>query len=548
MTRAINEVYSNLGSNKNPFVFLDLKLPTDCYDVNVTPDKQTIYLHDEQKILEHLRETIFGMFSDESREMPVGTPISQPARDSLGLSARFSMNGVRDTQLFSQSLDTVKEGGSIDIEPECDGIDQGEQGEMSGTEEEDQLSDHEGARQLPGVTQEEVRGQGDDEPERRFQLSSLADTHGLNSTKNRSVKRKRSSTEPGPRQIRLDFRQIETSSDLRLTSSTRQSADSATESPVEDEDLTVDRTSDELIAPLLSTPPKRVQEEDVGDELEYSASPVKPLHRFVQRLNNLDHSSPSNQVHNLTRTMDFSAALTRQTQLPEQSYDDEPSIDLSHAGIDNDTQIAEQTLTLNVSKSDFFGMTVIGQFNLGFILVRRNNEIFIIDQHAADEKSNYEKLLRDTVIDSQKMARVKELELSAIEKISIDEHLQTLKKNGFDVAVQEDTSGEKRYFLTSLPVSRNITFDMRDLLEILSLLVDGSSPDSVRCTKAKRMFASRACRSSIMIGTALTKERMQGVVWHLGEMDAPWNCPHGRPTMRHLTNIQAMTRWCPDVE
>ena len=48
------------------------------------------------------------------------------------------------------------------------------------------------------------------------------------------------------------------------------------------------------------------------------------------------------------------------------------------------------------------------------------------------------------------------------------------------------------------------------------------------------MLAMRACRSSIMIGKALDRPVMQRILEHLADLHAPWNCPHGRPTMRHL--------------
>lgn len=40
-----------------------------------------------------------------------------------------------------------------------------------------------------------------------------------------------------------------------------------------------------------------------------------------------------------------------------------------------------------------------------------------------------------------------------------------------------------------------------------------------------------------MIGRTLTHKQMGKVVKHLGELDKPWNCPHGRPTMRHLVGL-----------
>lgn len=53
----------------------------------------------------------------------------------------------------------------------------------------------------------------------------------------------------------------------------------------------------------------------------------------------------------------------------------------------------------------------------------------------------------------------------------------------------------------------------------------------------------RACRSSIMVGKALTETGMQRVVRHMGEIERPWNCPHGRPTMRHLSRLDKVGGW-----
>ena len=73
---------------------------------------------------------------------------------------------------------------------------------------------------------------------------------------------------------------------------------------------------------------------------------------------------------------------------------------------DNSTEIlacvqAQAELRRVITKSDFAAMEVIGQFNLGFIIARLHRDLFIIDQHATDEKYNYERLQRDTIMQSQ---------------------------------------------------------------------------------------------------------------------------------------------------
>ena len=59
----------------------------------------------------------------------------------------------------------------------------------------------------------------------------------------------------------------------------------------------------------------------------------------------------------------------------------------------------------------------------------------------------------------------------------------------------------------------------------------------VRLPKAVAMFASRSCRHSIMIGTALSVSQMSSIVTKLVDLEQPWNCPHGRPTLKHVSRL-----------
>lgn len=88
-----------------------------------------------------------------------------------------------------------------------------------------------------------------------------------------------------------------------------------------------------------------------------------------------------------------------------------------------------------------------------------------------------------------------------------------------------------------------MTFDVTDLEELIALLADTPTSSSAsnahvpRPGKVRRMFAMRACRSSIMIGKTLTLKQMGTLVRKMGDIEKPWNCPHGRPTMRHVCGL-----------
>ena len=60
-----------------------------------------------------------------------------------------------------------------------------------------------------------------------------------------------------------------------------------------------------------------------------------------------------------------------------------------------------------------------------------------------------------------------------------------------------------------------------DLEQLLHLLSEGAGP-SARCSKARAMFAMRACRKSVMIGKALNKPQMTQLLRNMGTIDQPW--------------------------
>ncbi|GAA6062068.1 hypothetical protein JCM10212_003566 [Sporobolomyces blumeae] len=235
------------------------------------------------------------------------------------------------------------------------------------------------------------------------------------------------------------------------------------------------------------------------------------------------------------------------------------SDDLAGAGVDESEGAAEATLSRVVSKDDFAAMEIVGQFNLGFIIARRrvmasrgqattrdvHDDLFIIDQHASDEKYNFEKLQAETVIQSQRLLAPRVLNLPSHDEITAIEHLDLLRLNGYDVVIDEDADVGERVKLLAQPVSNKTVFDIADFEELIDLISNRSGTEVVRPSKTRRMFASRACRKSVMIGKALNSRQMSSIVTHMGGMDQPWACPHGRPTMRWLAGLNTPARLDP---
>lgn len=253
-------------------------------------------------------------------------------------------------------------------------------------------------------------------------------------------------------------------------------------------------------------------------------------------------------------------------------------IDEADASDDANSPPEEASNVVSLSKEEFRHMTVIGQFNLGFILAKcRNNHLWILDQHACDEKYNFERLCATTKIHEQTLISPMPLELSPSEESCILDNMTVFEENGFRFAHYPDKPPRHRLALTALPHSgtqegrKAVQFGKDDVHALCAMLtseegyshdggtgVDGSgmygnnavrrhagvsqSQDKAdrviaRLPKAVAMFASRACRGSIMIGTALSQKEMEAVVKRLADLGQPWNCPHGRPTMRHVKDL-----------
>ncbi|KAI7871097.1 MutL C terminal dimerization domain-containing protein [Spinellus fusiger] len=197
---------------------------------------------------------------------------------------------------------------------------------------------------------------------------------------------------------------------------------------------------------------------------------------------------------------------------------------------------ALDTLNRLINKSDFAEMKILGQFNLGFIIVSLKNDLFIIDQHAADEKYNFETMQKETRIKGQKLIRPQTLSLSASDELVVMDNLDVFKANGFELEVHPDNPSTERIHVVSQPANKSILFDQSvDFSELVYLLMD--RPGSiVRCSRTRKIFASRACRASVMIGDSLTENKMIKAR-KLTFIKQKKTVPHGRPTMRHLRTL-----------
>ena len=356
----------------------------------------------------------------------------------------------------------------------------------------------------------------------------------------------------------------------------------------------------ESIQPPVADSDRRIQDDailsTVMQDTEISASEEKSPTTVVwkcfsstedicissreERLNMKQRKREINEIRRIIRNQQNSDSTTRKenTRRASTSEDDivkEVTFDDDGDGDENDSGL------IRMPKSTFRnGMQVIGQFNLGFILARcSRNHLWILDQHACDETYNYEQLCKNTVIHQQPLIKPLPLELTPSEEACVLDNMDIFEANGFKFSFDDQAPIRHRLSLTSLPHSgahegrKAVQFGPSDVSTLCSILTEGSSYDAgsggtgtdgsgmygnnavrrhagasgstsdrsdrllARLPKAIAMFASRACRTSIMIGTALSHKEMSSIVQKLAKVDKPWNCPHGRPTMRHVANV-----------
>lgn len=120
----------------------------------------------------------------------------------------------------------------------------------------------------------------------------------------------------------------------------------------------------------------------------------------------------------------------------------------------------------------------MGQFNRGFIITRLGADLFIIDQHATDEKANFE-LLSSKRVQSQQLTVPQHLPLDAGKEELLRNRSDVILANGFDFRVDESAPAARRVTLTAVPVLRGLTLDHHDVDELLFLLAD--APEGQIC-------------------------------------------------------------------
>ncbi|MBW2975136.1 DNA mismatch repair endonuclease MutL [Candidatus Woesearchaeota archaeon] len=174
---------------------------------------------------------------------------------------------------------------------------------------------------------------------------------------------------------------------------------------------------------------------------------------------------------------------------------------------------------------------VLGQVNKTYIIAENPKGLAIIDQHAVQERVNYERFMEeflDRSVKTQSLVVPKLIELAPLQYQAAMLYKDFIKKMGFNF----EGFGSNSIKLASLPEVFGILKSAL-LIDILNELSSSRSGILERDIEGK--IIRMACRASVKAGKELTKPEMEQLLDDLEKTKIPYSCPHGRPTIINLS-------------
>lgn len=201
---------------------------------------------------------------------------------------------------------------------------------------------------------------------------------------------------------------------------------------------------------------------------------------------------------------------------------------------------SEQTSAVN-GQSSFAGvplLRLIGQIGSTYIVAEGPDGLYLIDQHAAHERVLFEKLMAqhdNKSIPSQSLLAPEIVTLPPQSSKILLEQLPFLNKFGFEV----EEFGTNTFQVRSMPM---LFAGGSPAMALKALVEDFEEDESPLQAEVEARLAARVCkRLAVKGGQALTSEEQKSLLNDLENCQSPRTCPHGRPTMIHLT-VDALER------
>jgi len=224
--------------------------------------------------------------------------------------------------------------------------------------------------------------------------------------------------------------------------------------------------------------------------------------------------------------------------LPEEKADKKRETVSVHVQTSFQSSVVEAEANPEMSSLDILPAPLYQVLDSYIIAESKSGDVIMIDQHAAAERINFEKLIAryGRRIEKQALLRPYVPELSPNQLLLLRESEQVLRDMGFDIEPLSDGS----YIIRAIPVVFHGMVHEDELMEIIQRLIGDRSRVEERI---KLVFATAACKASIKAGEKLSYESMRAIVEELKKTKIPYTCPHGRPTMIRLSRKEIEKRF-----
>ena len=179
----------------------------------------------------------------------------------------------------------------------------------------------------------------------------------------------------------------------------------------------------------------------------------------------------------------------------------------------------------------------VGQVANTYVIAEGPDGMYLLDQHAAHERVLYERFLaerRQGERDVQPLLQPATLELTARQRSLLESFSEELAAAGLAL----EPFGDGAYLLREVPLSLAGGDATKAVIELLDLL---GREDGPKEEPAHRVAASLACHAAVRAGQTMSDEEQRELLRLLEATEHPRTCPHGRPTMIHLS-AQALAK------
>ena len=187
-------------------------------------------------------------------------------------------------------------------------------------------------------------------------------------------------------------------------------------------------------------------------------------------------------------------------------------------------------------------MRVLGQIRDSYIVAETDDGLVLIDQHAADERINYERLREQFLGETttQVLADSVEIELTARESALFEQFTEALSRLGFQTGRLDDRTIEVR----TVPALIAESGGPELVRDVLSSFVerDSDGAETVEAV-ADELLSDLACYPSITANTAMTDGSVVSLLEELADCENPYACPHGRPVLIEIDAEEIQSRF-----